>query len=288
MNWKKGIGIVAVLAVLGFVAYSIFGRETEPQAESVRTGEATEEAITETVLLSGLIEPQETQELMGQGIVSEVNAAVGEDVAEDDALVTYVDGTILRANMDGTVTEVNVSEDEPDMNAQSGQPSIVVADLDNLQVAVSVSKSDSELIEEDQSVELTYGEDVYDGTVSHIDPVATTEQTPTGTTTAQQAVINIDSEADNLVAGFDIDAEVIVASKDDAIVIPLEALMYNENNEPYVFTVENGTAKQTPIQTGIQSNTHIEVTEGVSAGTTVILSPNEAIEDGTAVTANQE
>lgn len=64
--------------------------------------------------------------------------------------------------------------------------------------------------------------------------------------------------------------------------------MYNENNEPFVFAVENGTAKETPIQTGIQSNTHIEVTEGVSAGTTVILSPNEAIEDGTAVTANQE
>lgn len=288
MNWKKWLGVIAGLAVLAFIGYNVWGTDTEPQEVSVRTGEAMEEDITESITLTGLIEPQETQEILGQGVVSELNVEVGDDVTEDDSLVTYLDGTSFSANMDGTVTEVNISENEPDMNAQMSQPSLVVADLDNLQVAISISKSDSSLIEEGQSVELTYGDKTYEGTVSHIDPVATMMQTQTGGTTAQQAIVTIDSSTENLVAGFDIDTEITVDSAENTTVIPLEALMYDENNEPYVFTVDNGTAVQTPIQTGIQSNTMMEVTEGLSAGTTVILSPSESIEDGTAVVAEQE
>ncbi len=283
MRGKKWIGLVVFLLFVGFVGYSIYQSSQEYQTITVRTSEVEQGSITEVIVANGIIEPSETQEIAGQGVVTELTVSVGDEVEEGDTLVTYVDGTTFTANFDGTVTEVNVAEEEPDMNAQQGQASIVVSNLNDLQVGLQLSRSDASVIEVDQEVELTYADNLYEGTVTSIDPVATQEQTQLGSSTSLGATITFDSETDGLIAGFEIDADIIVDSVEEALVIPIEALNYDSDNNPYVYTVSNNEVSQVMIETGIQSDARIEVTDGLSEGDLIVLSPGEELEDGVEV-----
>ena len=283
MKGKKWIGIIVFLLFLGFVGFSIYNTTQEDDTVTVRTAEVEESDITEVVVTTGIIEPTQTQEIVGQGVVAELNVSVGDSVEEGDTLVSYVDGTSFTANFNGTVTEVNVTEEEADANAQQGQPSLVVSDLNNLQVAVQLSRSDAALVNVDQPVEMEYADTFYEGTVSSIDPVATSEQTQMGSSISLGATIAFDSDTDDLIAGFEIDVDIIVDSADNSLVIPIEALNYNQDNEPYVYIVTDGQVSEVMIETGIQSDARIQVTDGLSEGDQVVLSPGEELEDGAEV-----
>lgn len=283
MRGKKWIGLVVFLLFVGFVGYSIYQSSQEVQTITVRTAEVEQDAITEVVVSTGIIEPSEMQEIAGQGVVTELAVSVGDTVEEGDTLVTYIDGTSFSANFDGTVTEVNVTEEEPDANAQQGQASIVLANLENLEVGIQLSRSDARVVEADQAVELNYADTLYEGTVSSIDPVATQEQTQLGSSTSLGATISFDADTDGLIAGFEIDADIIVDSVEDALIIPIEALNYDTENNPYVYIVEDNTVSQVMIETGIQSDARIEVTDGLNEGDLVVLSPGEELEDGVEV-----
>jgi HlyD family secretion protein len=283
MKGKKWIGLIVFLLFLGFVGFSIYNTTQEDDTVTVRTAEVEESDITEVVVTTGIIEPTQTQEIVGQGVVAELNVSVGDSVEEGDTLVSYVDGTSFTANFNGTVTEVNVTEEEADANAQQGQPSLVVSDLNNLQVAVQLSRSDAALVNVDQPVEMEYADTFYEGTVSSIDPVATSEQTQMGSSISLGATIAFDSDTDDLIAGFEIDVDIIVDSADNSLVIPIEALNYNQDNEPYVYIVTDGQVSEVMIETGIQSDARIQVTDGLSEGDQVVLSPGEELEDGAEV-----
>jgi HlyD family secretion protein len=283
MKGKKWIGIIVFLLFLGFVGFSIYNTTQEDDTVTVRTAEVEESDITEVVVTTGIIEPSQTQEIVGQGVVAELNVSVGDSVEEGDTLVSYVDGTSFTANFNGTVTEVNVTEEEADANAQQGQPSLVVSDLNDLQVAVQLSRSDAALVNVDQPVEMEYADTFYEGTVSSIDPVATSEQTQMGSSISLGATIAFDSDTDDLIAGFEIDVDIIVDSADNSLVIPIEALNYNQDNEPYVYIVTDGQVSEVMIETGIQSDARIQVTDGLSEGDHVVLSPGEELEDGAEV-----
>lgn len=283
MRGKKWIGLAVFLLFVGFVGYSIYQSSQEDQTITVRTEEVELGAITEVVVTNGIIEPSEMQEIAGQGVVTELNVSLGDEVEEGDTLVTYIDGTTFTANFDGTVTEVNVAEEEPDANAQQGQASLVIANLTDLEVGLQLSRSDASVIEVDQEVELTYADTSYEGTVSSIDPVATQEQTQVGTSTSLGATVSFNSDTDGLIAGFEIDADIIVDSVEDALVIPIEALNYDADNNPYVFTVVDNVVNEVMVETGIQSDSRIEVTDGLSEGDQVVLSPGEELEDGVEV-----
>lgn len=297
MNWKKWTGVAAFLAVLIFIGYSIYSSTQEEQLPVVQTTEVTENNLTELISTTGVIEPSQTQEVAGQGAVDELNVAVGDTVEEGETLVTYADefGTSFDANFDGTVTEINVAEGEMDNNAQQGQPSLVVSDLNDLQVSIRFSRSDAGAIEVDQAVTFSYSDQEYEGTVSEIDPVATQEDNAgmssmgggtSGPTLG--AVLSFNSEPENLIAGFEIDADITINSVENALTLPIESLHYDSENNPYVFTVENGVAHEREITTGIQSNTDIEITEGLEEGEAIITSSIEEIEDGTEVEVEAE
>jgi HlyD family secretion protein len=298
MNWKKWTGLAVLLAVIGFIGYSIYSSSQEEVLPTVRTAEVTEGDLTEIVSTNGVIEPVETQEIIGQGLVSELNVEVGDTVSEGDTLVVYADefGTTFEAAFDGTVTEVNIVEGEPDGNAQQGIPSIVIADLNDFQVGVRLSRSDANLVEVDQPVTLDYAGTEYEGHVASIDPIATSEDSGMaipgmntgGSGSSLGVTIAFDSDTEGLIAGFDIDADIEIAYAENTLILPIEALNYNSDNEAFVYVIENGVAVERMIETGIQSNADIEVTEGLSSGDNVILSPNEEITDGTEVEIQED
>src|SRR5690625_4818756 len=198
----------------------------------------------------GVISPVETENFIGQGLVAEVNVEENSEVAEDDVLVTYVDGNQFVAPFAGTVVEVNVEAEEMDMNAQQNQPSLVLSNLDELEVVIKLSKSEANNVEVDQDVELTYLNETYEGVVSTIDAVATNGASSGSPLAGGQssptlnATISFTSEdLSALIPGFDIDAEIITETTTDALAIPIESLLYSEDGTPYVFIVEDGVVR---------------------------------------------
>ncbi|WP_208560931.1 efflux RND transporter periplasmic adaptor subunit [Marinilactibacillus kalidii] len=277
MNGKKWLSVVVLIVVVGFIGFSIWNSSQDEPNTTVRAADVVTDDVREVIASNGTIVPSASQEVLGQGIVTDVNVTVGDTVEEGDTLVTYLDGTTYTANFNGTVTEMNVAEEEPDNNAQQGQSSIVLADLDNLEVTIQLSRSDATLVSVDQPVVLTYANEEYQGKVSSIDPVATQEQSQVGSSTSLGAVVTFDEKPEGLIAGFEIDADITVASADQVLVVPIEAINYDDDNQPYVYTVVDQQAQKIAVETGIQSNTTIEITEGLSEGDQVILSPGDEI-----------
>lgn len=289
-NRTTGIiaGAVVIIAILAFI---LWPSDSTPEAMEVQTTPVTEQDFQEVVSTVGTIDPVQNEALVGQGPVTEVNVEENEEVAEDDVLVTYADGTQLLAPFAGTVIELNVEENEVDANAQQNEPSVVIANLDNLEVVIELSKNEANTIEVDQEVELTYLEEVYEGTVSSIDSVATAgdmggaafqggQSTPT-----LNATITFDTEdIEALIPGFDIDADIVTQTATDSLAIPIESLLYDDDGNPYVYVVEDGVANAREVDTGIQEGVALEILEGLAVDDEVIQLPDENLEDGMEVT----
>ncbi|WP_157454775.1 efflux RND transporter periplasmic adaptor subunit [Carnobacterium maltaromaticum] len=284
MNWKKIIGWLIALAALGFIGFSVLGPKEKAKAPTVETTTVKEENIVETLSTTGTLQPNATQNGFGTGLVSEVNFAVGDKVAKDDVIVRYLDGTTITATIDGTITALNVKKDQVDLNTQTGQPSVTIDDLGNLKVAILLSKSDANLVKVDQPVTLTSGNTTYTGKVSALDPVATTTTGATGATTALGGTITFDTPPTGLFAGFEIDADITTNTAENALTMPIETLVYDKENKPYVYIVKNNKAKKVEIETGIQSDTKVQIIKGLEKGQKVIISPADSLKNGTAVT----
>ncbi|MFS7401724.1 efflux RND transporter periplasmic adaptor subunit [Carnobacterium maltaromaticum] len=284
MNWKKIIGWLIALAALGFIGFSVFGPKEKAKAPTVETTTVKEENIVETLSTTGTLQPNATQNGFGTGLVSEVNFAVGDKVAKDEVIVRYLDGTTIIATIDGTITALNVKKDQVDLNTQTGQPSVTIDDLGNLKVAILLSKSDANLVKVDQPVTLTSGNTTYTGKVSALDPVATTTTGATGATTALGGTITFDTPPTGLFAGFEIDADITTNTAENALTMPIETLVYDKENKPYVYIVKNDKAKKVEIETGIQSDTKVQIIKGLEKGQKVIISPADSLKNGTAVT----
>ncbi|MFS7299710.1 efflux RND transporter periplasmic adaptor subunit [Carnobacterium divergens] len=255
------------------------------KVSTVSTTEVKEKTVVETLSTTGKLEPIETQEAYGQGVVSEVNVAVGDTVEKDATLVSYLDGTKLKANFAGTVTALNVKKDEADLSAQTAKPSVSLADLSDLKVAISLSKSDASIVKKDQVVTLRTGNETFKGRVSAIDPVATTTTGATGSDTSLGGTIVFDTPPAGLFAGFEIDADITTNTADNALTIPVEALLYDKENKPFVYTIKKDQAKKVMIETGIESDNLVQINKGLTKGEKVIVTPHDSIKNGTRVTA---
>src|SRR5690625_794202 len=288
---KRTIGIILGIIVVAAVLFFVWPSEDTQETTEVETTAVTQQDFKEVINTMGVISPVETENFVGQGLVAEVNVEENSEVAEDDVLLTYADGNQFVAPFAGTVVELNVEAEEMDMNAQQNQPSLVLSNLDELEVVIELSKSEANNVEVDQDVELTYLNETYEGVVSNIDAVATNGASGGNPLAGGQssptlnATISFTSEdLSALIPGFDIDAEIITETTTDALAIPIESLLYSEDGTPYVFIVEDGVVREQEIETGIQEGVMIEVVSGLESGQEVVQLPDEELTDGAEVT----
>ena len=73
---------------------------------------------------------------------------------------------------------------------------------------------------------------------------------------------------ENLLPGLSADVEVILEARDNVLRIPTYALL--ENNR--VLVVQNGHLAEKKVKTGLHNWSFTEVTEGLSAGESVVVS----------------
>jgi len=112
----------------------------------------------------------------------------------------------------------------------------------------------------------SYPDQTFKAYVSEINP--TTQTTDSGATVV---IVKLDlgKPPINFVSGINGTADIITNSVSNVLVIPLDALM--ENNEVYVLRGKD--YEKVKSETGIQSDTEVEVKSGLSAGDQVVTNP---------------
>lgn len=80
-----------------------------------------------------------------------------------------------------------------------------------------------------------------------------------------------DNSKGTLMPGQFVQLELILSSVGNAMLVPTEAVVPEQSGK-IVFVLENGVVKESKIETGIRTNTDLEVTSGLHNGDTVLTS----------------
>jgi HlyD family secretion protein len=187
----------------------------------------------------------------------------------------------LTAEADGVVTAVNILQGATSM--PSAQPAIIVQNLESLKVLVSVGKYDANRVQLDQEAIVKSGGKEYKGKVSFIDPAAKKTVSAAGAETSLGIEVDILDSPTGLKIDFDADVDILLGQVNSVVKAPAESVRTNKEGKAFVYVIEGDKAVEKEVKLGLQSDTEVQIIEGVKSGDRVILNPGETIKNGVTV-----
>ncbi|MGI6734009.1 MAG: efflux RND transporter periplasmic adaptor subunit [Anaerovoracaceae bacterium] len=187
----------------------------------------------------------------------------------------------VTAPIRGTITEVYAKEGE---FTTVGAGLFEITDLDSLYIKVNLIAEDADLVKEGNEV-LVYSEGpgglpAAGSSVRRVHLKAKEALSGLGILQKRVAVeVRMDPTL-NLRLGSDVDVEIVVEEKENVLRVPDSAVFKMDGNR-YAFVAEKGKARLRQVETGLEGDGYVEILSGLSEGETVILSPNNNIEEGT-------
>lgn len=203
--------------------------------------------------------------------------------AEDGASQSVRD--VLRAPAGGRVLAVHRQSEGP---VHSGEPLIEVGNTEALEVQVDVLSQDAVHIAPGTRVQLDQwgGEQTLEAVVDRVEPQGQTAVSALGVEEQRvnvvASLVSPPEQWTGLGAGYRVLARFIVWEDDDVLQVPTSAL-FRTNDGWAVFTVEDRRAVQRRVEVSRQSGLTAQVASGLEEGETVIMHPNNALEDGARV-----
>ncbi len=202
--------------------------------------------------------------------------------------------TSIRAPFDGTILNKNADVGEVVAPFAAGASSrvavVTLADMGSLQVEADVSESNIENVALRQPVEITldaYPERRYRGVVDKIVPTADRAK---ATVLTKIRFLEIDGRVLPEMGAkvhFMQDAGGDTAKRSVTLLgVDARAIVRGDDG-PALFLVEGTKAVLRPVRTGKTIGSMVEILEGVTAGTRVILNPSPSLKDGGEVTRSE-
>lgn len=120
------------------------------------------------------------------------------------------------------------------------------------------------------------GDKTFTGTIISVDTVGSVSSG----VTSYQAVIALDTAVDGLYPNMSVQAGIITATKDNALLVPKSAIQ-TSNGQSTVKVRTDGEIKSVSVETGLSSDTQIEIVAGLAEGDEIItgtpLSPSSVM-----------
>lgn len=289
--------------------------QVEQQQANVRLQEIAIER--QRVLLENLErQTQRQRDLYAQGLVdsNSFEAAVNElALAEIDlrareqslsqaqaALAQARDNlarTEIRSPIEGIVIQLDLQPGEAVITSTTNIPGselAIIADPSVMLVEVQVDEADIAKVRVDQRAAIyaaAFPDTALTGKVESI--AASAARVGTQQNLSFEVKIRLlEPEAVAVRPGMSARAEIYTESSEDALAVPLQAVLYDEDAEadaeqPYLFAVEDGHAVRRDVTVGLSSDSLMEITDGVAAGDFVVSGPFRTLRDlrdGDAVT----
>ncbi len=244
-------------------------------------------------------------------------AHMNTQVASLAANVNAYQKTIATAPFDGIVTNLPVREGEtvvPGIQDTNGSVLMTLADVSVITAEVKVDETDIVNVALGQPADVTVDAipgKVFKGHVTEVGDQAllrstglATSQTTSGQEEAKdfKVVITLDYPTDDLKPGLSTTAKIITATRDNALVIPIQALVMRDPNakpgdvqaathdptqDPhekqgvFVLRQEKGKLRAhfVPVSTGITGTTNIQVLSGLKAGDEIVTGTFSVLRD---------
>lgn len=203
-------------------------------------------------------------------------AAVRQAEANLDQIEDQIDKTTITAPFSGLVNNVNIDEGEMIAN---GQTVLNLMNIDQLYAEIDVTAATASAIKKGDSVGVKAEtmQHFMEGKITNIAPAAD----PSSRTFLVK--VKIPNPDHKLKAGMFADVKLSRGQSGKAVVVPIETVVSLNNNNPYLFTVENGKAVKKDIKIGITTSSRVEILEGLTAGQEVIIRGQSNLEDGQSV-----
>ncbi|MGI6028018.1 MAG: efflux RND transporter periplasmic adaptor subunit [Candidatus Heteroscillospira sp.] len=193
-----------------------------------------------------------------------------------DGLLENVDsqGNVL-APIDGTVAAVSAAENSYISNTM---PVAVVTGAGEMKVTVSVSET---LVPK-----LTIGDevDVYVSSIgqSLSGSIRSVDQTANMQTKLYTVTVSVPDGAAGLLSGMFADVTFHTDTVENAVVVPTQAIL-TIGSEQHVFVVEDNTARDVVVQTGLTGDGITEIKSGLNEGEVLVTVGQTYLKDGDAV-----
>ncbi len=196
--------------------------------------------------------------------------------SEYEELQKYKDGCLI-APFDGIVTASYVSEGMT--TSLAGAEIIEFSSINDVSVAINISKKDIEKIKEGQDVKVTILDKDYEGEISRISRVAISG----GGTTSVSAVIKIKNPDDDIYLGVEAKNVIVTAHKDSCLTLPSESINVDSDGF-FVYTVNDmNMVEKKPVEVGVSSEDRTEILEGITADDKVVTYVTSVVKEGAIV-----
>lgn len=191
-----------------------------------------------------------------------------------ERLETALNG--ITAEFDGIVTSISVTEGA---RVGEGTVLITVQSSEEIVLRFGASKYDLEDLAVGQKAVVTITGKEYEGELTHIDHMATTNASGTAVVMAEVTILNPD---ENIYLGIDGKIRITTATAEDALLVPVEAVNTDRTGD-FCYVIEDGVARVRYVTTGISSDTEILILEGLEEGEEVITMVSGGLADGVPV-----
>lgn len=204
--------------------------------------------------------------------------------AQVDVSTARLERTILRAPFDGVVAEINGELGEyvtPSPVGVATPPTIDLIDDSCLYISAPIDEVDAPAVVEGQSAVVTmdaFADQDFPGVVRRVAPYVLDQEKQARTVEIE---VEITGRGDKrLLPGYSADVEVLLATRDDVLRIPTQAIL--EGSRVMVLNGA-GLLESRDITRGLTNWEFTEILDGVSEGELLVLSVDrEGVTDGAA------
>lgn len=182
----------------------------------------------------------------------------------------------IQAEFTGVISDSKIVDGA---TVTQGMEMFTLESTEDVSVSVTVSKYDIDKIKVGQKAKITIAGKTYDGTLTKINKVAIPNEKGTPVLGAQ---VHIDNPDQDIYLGVDAKVTIVGNEAKNAVILPVE-LVNTGKTGSFCFVVEDGKVAKRTIETGIASDTYIEVKSGLKKGDVVITDSPDTLTEGTPV-----
>jgi HlyD family secretion protein len=261
-------GIIAVI-IAGISIYIL----TKPVQSNYESVEAKTGDISTFYSFTGNVGTKNRQTVIAEIVmqISTINVKEDDMVKTGDVLFVSSLGEEIAAEIDGRIVNLNVEENEQVM---SGMKIMEIVDYEHLQISIKVDEYDLKAMTEGKETTVKIGAlDIeLKGTINSVSD----EGQSLNGVAFFAATIDLEKN-DALKVGMSAEVTLLSEKASAVVVLPMEAISFDSDNNPYVFLAdEKGLPVTTTITTGITDGTSVEIKSGVTSGQTVLYTSNSS------------
>lgn len=235
--------------------------------------------------------------LYEDGGVSDTDLATAANAVES-AKETYSDAqknynTIKKELSEGNITSpidgaVTDSTAEIGLKPSTTGALFVVQDLNDLYVSSTIKEYNLASLKTGQDVLIqtnVTGDTTYKGKLTFISPVSASDSTSSNVLFDIKVKI---TDTDSLMkVGMNAFLAIVLDSKEEVYSVPFDAVVSGQNGISSIYVVKNNTVSAITVETGIESDTNIEISgDGLTNGLVVVTNPSSVTAGQTLDTSN--